>query len=194
MAAVNHEIDSDTVADLLRLSIKVEDGRRVVQPCLRHRWQTDKVGLTRSHFRLVRAGDNEAILDFEETSCTPLAGALGAVYAVAAMPEVARSPVMDSVRRGLRWHGDIGPELIQALSGQISLNGASGEALADPVGWARGMLGFDDSDGSGRPDRKLVQKRFRNALREAHPDHGAVEDNAADRIAELTEARRILLQ
>jgi hypothetical protein len=30
-------------------------------------------------------------------------------------------------------------------------------------------------------------------LREAHPDHGADDLGAADRIADLTEARRILL-
>ena len=49
------------------------------------------------------------------------------------------------------------------------------------------------SDGPNRPDRKVVQRRFRELLREAHPDHGGATDDAAKRIAELTEARRILL-
>jgi hypothetical protein len=38
-----------------------------------------------------------------------------------------------------------------------------------------------------------VQRRFRELLRAAHPDHGAAHDGAAQRIADLTEARRILL-
>jgi curved DNA-binding protein CbpA len=38
-----------------------------------------------------------------------------------------------------------------------------------------------------------VQRRFRDLLREAHPDHGGASDDAANRISELTEARRILL-
>ena len=38
-----------------------------------------------------------------------------------------------------------------------------------------------------------MQRRFRERLREAHPDHGAEIDGAAQRIADLTEARRILL-
>ena len=42
--------------------------------------------------------------------------------------------------------------------------------------------------------RAVVQQAFRDALRDAHPDHGADHDSAAQRIAELTEARRILLQ
>jgi curved DNA-binding protein CbpA len=43
------------------------------------------------------------------------------------------------------------------------------------------------------PDRSEVQQRFRDLLREAHPDHGGAHDDAAHRIAELAEARRILL-
>jgi curved DNA-binding protein CbpA len=43
------------------------------------------------------------------------------------------------------------------------------------------------------PARTDVQRRFRDLLREAHPDHGGATDDAAQRISELTEARRILL-
>ena len=38
-----------------------------------------------------------------------------------------------------------------------------------------------------------VQKRYRALVRDAHPDHGAEDDGAADRIAELSRAREILL-
>jgi DnaJ-class molecular chaperone len=42
-------------------------------------------------------------------------------------------------------------------------------------------------------ERDDVQKRFRRLLRAAHPDHGAESAGAAERIAELTEARELLL-
>jgi curved DNA-binding protein CbpA len=38
-----------------------------------------------------------------------------------------------------------------------------------------------------------VQKRFRRLVRLAHPDHGGGSAGAAERIAELTEARELLL-
>jgi curved DNA-binding protein CbpA len=42
-------------------------------------------------------------------------------------------------------------------------------------------------------DRREVQRRFRRMLRLAHPDHGGDARGAAERIAELTEARELLL-
>jgi hypothetical protein len=43
------------------------------------------------------------------------------------------------------------------------------------------------------PSAAAVQRQFREMLRVAHPDHGGDVGDAASRIAELTEARRILL-
>ena len=42
-------------------------------------------------------------------------------------------------------------------------------------------------------ERDDVQKRFRRLVRLAHPDHGAGSAGAAERIAELAEAREVLL-
>jgi curved DNA-binding protein CbpA len=42
-------------------------------------------------------------------------------------------------------------------------------------------------------DRDDVNRRFRRLLRAAHPDSGGATASAAARIAELTEARTILL-
>ena len=64
-------------------------------------------------------------------------------------------------------------------------------ALADPVGWALRTLGFDLE--AGTPERSAIQRSFRQSLIEAHPDHGGADDEAAQRIADITEARRILL-
>jgi curved DNA-binding protein CbpA len=52
------------------------------------------------------------------------------------------------------------------------------------------VLGFTAGSDLGRDD---VQRRFRRLLRLAHPDHGAESVGAADRIAELSEARALLL-
>ncbi len=43
------------------------------------------------------------------------------------------------------------------------------------------------------PVRADVLARFRRLVRHAHPDHGAAGAGAAERIAELTEARELLL-
>jgi hypothetical protein len=65
----------------------------------------------------------------------------------------------------------------------------------DPIEWALTTLGLEGArNGTGRlPDRAVIVRRFRPALREAHPDHGGAADDAAVRIDDLTEARRILL-
>ena len=65
-------------------------------------------------------------------------------------------------------------------------------AWDDPVAWAMDILGLEAEE-EARISRHAVQRRFRILLRDAHPDHGGVDTGAADRIAELTEARRILL-
>ena len=59
----------------------------------------------------------------------------------------------------------------------------------DPIVWALGVLGLPPE----ATERRAVQERFRLLLREAHPDHGGATGDAAQRIGELTEARRILL-
>jgi curved DNA-binding protein CbpA len=42
-------------------------------------------------------------------------------------------------------------------------------------------------------ERDDVQSRFRRLVRLAHPDHGAEHERAAERLAELAEARELLL-
>lgn len=44
------------------------------------------------------------------------------------------------------------------------------------------------------PTRAEIQRAFRLQLRHSHPDHGAERVGAAERIADLAEARRILLE
>ena len=56
--------------------------------------------------------------------------------------------------------------------------------------WAMEVLGVKPGMEVARDD---VQRRFRRLVRLAHPDHGAVNAGAAERIAELTDAREVLL-
>ena len=67
----------------------------------------------------------------------------------------------------------------------------SSRAMADPVGWAMGVLGLSAHDVP--PPKGTVQRGYRDALLAAHPDHGGAGDQAAQRIADIGEARRILL-
>ena len=56
--------------------------------------------------------------------------------------------------------------------------------------WAMEVLGLR---ADMEIDREDVNRRFRRMLRDAHPDSGGAAGAAAARIAELTEARTILL-
>lgn len=183
------QVDADLRGDLDRLTHQLEHGHSIPQPRLRHRFQTDHVGLNRRTHRLT--GDGERLhLDLDTSEGTsPGPQVLAAVYAAGRLPPESRGPVMRLVRRGLRWRGPVDDRLLDLVSGRGSgLVGAVGR-YADPEAWALGILGL----AGPAPDRGAVQSRFRELLRVAHPDHGGGQAQAAERIAELTEARRILL-
>ncbi len=94
---------------------------------------------------------------------------------------------MNLMRRAERWKGPVDGALISHLTGRADV--LSRDALADPVGWALSLLGFDE-----RPPRDAVQRRFRELVRVAHPDTAEAEmADPAERIAALAAARRILL-
>lgn len=181
-------LDADLLPELGQLIADLEDGRRIAQPRLRHRFQADRHGLASSTHRLVAKGDSVAF-DLALDTGTPAVHLLGAVYAAGALGATARAAAMEVVRRAVRWRGPIGPSLVAHLSG-VSGARAWSMGMADPVGWALAVLGFAGND---KPERKDLQRRFRDLLREAHPDHGGEAAAAATRIADLTEARRILL-
>jgi hypothetical protein len=187
-AAFVERIDADLQSDLVRLSYEVEQGYNIAQPRIRHRYQVDRVGLSRRVHRLV--GDGESIrFDLDDGHGTsPAPQVLGAIYAAGALAVGARPVVMDLVRRGLQWRGETDETLVDFLAGRASGGRWLSAGAADPVAWALEVLGLTDV-----PERKVVQRRFRELLRVAHPDHGAEHEGAANRIAELAEARRILL-
>lgn len=197
VAANLPHLDDDSVPELERLADELEHGRRIPQPRLRHRFQLDRVGLLRSRARLVREGTT---LEFDFAGAErarPAQRVLAAIYAAGEVAPDGRQVVFSAIRRALHWKGLAGASLIVALSG------AGGQsllaiALDDPVGWALDILGFDappppNGNTVEVPPSRRVQERFRGELRQAHPDHGGDADDAAERIAQLREARRILL-
>lgn len=190
-------IDPDLVPDLNKLMTQLEHGMRVPQPRLRYRYQTDRVGLQRTLLRL--RGEGEALwFDFEGDKASPEQLVLGAVYAAGQVKPAVRGEVMGTLRRAIRWEGAIGPDLIASLAGFSKGQAFSAYAFEHPVEWALNVLGFDEKhakvNGNGvGPTKTDVRRRFRELLMNAHPDQGGATGDAAQRIADLTEARRILL-
>ncbi len=183
------EIDEELIPDVKALTHELETGRRVPQPRLRFRLQVDTVGLDAVSHRLVGNGD---VLAFEfDDRGAPEQQILGAVYAAAALTPSLRRPIMTIIRRAITWGGPIGPELIASLSGFRGAVLGSRRAVGDPVQWALSCLGLPIA--TSAPSPKDVQRNYRERLREVHPDHGAEVEGAAQRIAELSEARRILI-
>ncbi|MDP1820115.1 MAG: hypothetical protein Q8K58_09535 [Acidimicrobiales bacterium] len=189
-------LDPDLFDDLHRLTGQLQDGQRIPQPRLRHRFQSDRIGLTRSVHRLVGEGED---LDFEfEVKGAAAQHILAAVYAAGALPLGSRAGVMDVLRKAMRWVGPLDQGFVAHLSGLDRSRGWSARAFHDPVQWALGVLQLGEivgvpSSALEVPDRDAVQRQFRELIRGAHPDHGGAIDTAAQRIADLTEARRILL-
>lgn len=181
-------LENDLADELGQLLDDLEAGRRIVQPRLRHRFQVDRHGLARTTHRLVGHGDAVELVSEGEGS--PASQVLAAAYAAGELDLVARRQVLQVVRRGARWHGEVGPRLFAHLASGDGRRMWSTASLVDPNGWALGVLGFATLE---RPPRREVQARFRSLLMAAHPDHGGTASGAAGRIADLAEARRILL-
>ena len=155
--------------------------------------QTDRIGLTRSVHILERLPNNKLHLNFESQHHAPPQFVLAAVYAAGRLDPGPRGDVMRVIRRAIGWQGDADSDdvLLGHLSSRFDRYALSSSSQADPVAWALEVLGFDAENEVPEPD--VLRKTFRNALRDAHPDVGGDTDDAAHRIAELTEARRILL-
>lgn len=198
-------LDEEQLEVLPALLLRAEDGLVVPRIALWYRLQTDVHGLDRSRHRLVDEGGRLVVeLDVH---AAPTPQVLGAVLAAAAMGETARRRSLRAIRAGVAQPGLIPePFLVRRLA-----HGVPGErpplAAAGPLGphhsadaawigvssetrWAMETLGMRAGVIVERGD---VQRRFRRLLRLAHPDHGGAHDGAAERIAELTEAREMLL-
>ncbi len=182
-------IDDDMREDLDNLLDDLERGARIAQPRLRHRFQTDRVGLQRCSYKLIASGESLSF-EFDSEKGTPAQHVLCAAYAASGFPKECVPSVMATLRKGLNWVDGSDVDLIRYLSGRSGHVALS--SVADPIGWAMSTLAMDSTELRG-PSRGDVQRAFRVQVRRAHPDHGGEDLVAAARIAELSEARRILL-
>lgn len=185
VAAHAPEIDDDLAPDVHRLLTEVERGERVAQPRLRHRFQVDRHGLARS-VHSVSGAEGQLTFEFRSQG-SPLQQVLGAIYALERLDAGARKVVAPSMRRAYRWRGPLGDAFVSAMLGG---GPSSFSAVINPTAWALDLLGFPP--GTLRPTKKEVSVRFRERIRDAHPDAGGDSKVAAQLIAELGEARRIL--
>lgn len=182
-------LDPDLRDDLDLLIDDLERRRRIPQPRLRHRFQTDSVGLGRSRHRLYRNDETGEYSISLDDADHPLPQILAAVYATGMLANEARINAFGLLWRASRWDGGSDEALLSHLQGPESFN-AFRRRRNDDFAWALAALGFRPDEA---PERGDVVRRFRDALRDAHPDHGAEVTDASLRITELTDARRILL-
>jgi hypothetical protein len=212
VVAENIEGLDDEQGELLpRLLFVARDGLTVPRIGLRYRLQTDVHGLDLSRHRILEEQGRLVVeLDVHGGAAPQV---IGAVMAAAAMGSTTRRKALRAIDAAVAQPGVIPePFLVRRL-----LHGVPSErpplAASGPLGpehgvnvspdagrwagipserrWAMEVLGLG---AEMRIDRGDIQKRFRWLLRTAHPDHGGESVGAAERIAELTEARELLLQ
>lgn len=198
-----HEEQRELLLPLVR---EAADGLSIPRIALRHRLQRDTHGLDRSRHRVV--GEQGTLVFEIDVHGAPAPQVLGAVLGAASLPPSGRGVALGAVRRVVegRWHGLAPDVVVRTLFGRDEgpppLAGVSARRPGAPpeevawIGvpadqrWAMEVLGLRAEMAIVRDD---VNRRFRRLLREAHPDHGGAKAAAAGRIAELTEARAILL-
>lgn len=199
-------------ADLLpRFLADAHEGLAVPRIALRYRLQTDVHGLDRSRHRVL-AEPRGLVIELDVHG-HPTPQVIGAVMAAAAMAPHARRIAFRAVEAAIARPG-VMPEAVTVRRLLLGVPGA--RPPAPGTSWAAG----DNGDGNGRAGSAWwgvpveqrwamdvlglragtvvesgdVQRRFRRLVREAHPDQGGAATGAAERIAELSEARELLLR
>jgi len=174
---------SDELRDRVEILLDdVERGRRIAQPRVRYRFQVDTHGLDRSRHQLHGTGERVHLEIDDHANGLPQI--LAAIYAAGRLSRPARSDVFRLMRRATRWQGEAGDDLLHYLRRGRGAAGTGSEL------WALGILAFPPGV---EPSRSEINRRFRDLVRDAHPDHGGRADEAGQRILDLTEAKRVLL-
>jgi hypothetical protein len=200
-------LDEEQLDALERFVDSARQGLTVPRLALRYRLQTDTHGLDLSRHRIVSAAvERGAVrptleLDRHSRSAPQV---IGAVMAAAELPPSGRSVAFRFIdaavaRPGVLPEGLEVRRLYEGLPGvRPAAPGAPGrtggrdgwQGIPAERRWAMEVLGLHPGLTIERDD---VQQRFRRLVRLAHPDHGAGNAGAAERIAELAEARELLL-
>ncbi|MDZ4827092.1 MAG: J domain-containing protein [Actinomycetota bacterium] len=199
-------VDEEQRELLPRLLKEADGGLAIPRIAMRHRLQHDTHGLDRSSHRMF--GEEGLLVVEIDVHGGPSPQVLGAVMAAASLPSSGRAVALGAVRRVIegRWTGLAREVEVRTVWGRDQAppplagvndwrQGAPPEeeawrGVAPDQRWAMEVLGLRSGMDIDRDD---VNRRFRRLLREAHPDHGGAKTAAAGRIAELTEARAILL-
>jgi hypothetical protein len=202
-------LDEDQADALDRL---VQIARRgnlgVPRIALRYRLQRDTHGLDLSRHRITSAavehGSMRPLLELDLHG-PPAPQVIGAIMAASQLPSSGRDTAFRFIAAAIARPGDL-PEGLEVRRRLHGLPGARppGPGTSTTVGggpddwagvpserrWAMEVLGLHAGHAIERGD---VQRRFRRLVRLAHPDHGAESIGAAERMAELAEARELLL-
>ena len=199
-------LDEEQEEMLPRLVREARDGLSVPRIALKYRLQTDTHGLDRSRHRVVREEILGIHQDVLELDCHGRAApqVIGALMAAAALPESVRMQALRAfeagmgdwrvppgmivrrLREGIPGLAPYAPGARPVFNGNDPWRGVPAERR-----WAMEVLGLRAGMGIVQSD---VQARFRRLARLAHPDHGASPEGAAERLAELAEARETLLR
>jgi hypothetical protein len=208
-------LDEDQLEALGRFVDVARKGALTVpRIALRYRLQRDTHGLDRSRHRIVSAdverGSVRPILELDLHG-RPAPQVIGALMAGSRLPPSGRSVVFRFVDAALARPGVLpeGLEVRRRSEGLPGMRppgpgtttvgasfdgGSSGRdewtGVPSERRWAMEVLGLHADHAIERDD---VQKRFRRLVRLAHPDHGGESVGAAERMAELSEARELLL-
>ena len=205
-------LDEEQLDALDRLVNVARRGITVPRIALRYRLQRDTHGLDLSRHRITSAaverGSMRPVLELDlHGPAAPQV--IGALMAASQLPPAGRSVAFRFVDAAVARPGTL-PEGLDVRRLYEGLPGVRPPAPGtttrvgvgtDPDGpdwlgipserrWAMEVLGLHAGHAIERDD---VQKRFRRLVRLAHPDHGAGSAGAAERIAELSEARELLL-
>jgi hypothetical protein len=201
-------LDEDQLEMLPNLLHDAREGLHVPRLAMRYRLQTDTHGLDRSRHRIIGEESNgsgrQVVLELD---CHGRAApqVIGAVMAAATLPTSARPVALRAIDAALRSGALPEGVVVRRLS-----EGVPGLAPFAPGARPVARANSDDLWGGVPSERRWamevlglragmvvelddVQARFRRLARLAHPDHGASPEGAAERLAELAEARALLL-
>ena len=145
VAADLGDVDLDLREEFLGLVDDLELGRRVPQPRLRHRFQTDVVGLDRSRHKLTGHPGDDLFGDvrFElEGHGRPVPQILGAAYAAARLHGDARPGVFAAIRKAALWRAGPGPALVTLLTDLTKVPPPWWRRFSTDERWALEVLGF----------------------------------------------------
>jgi hypothetical protein len=198
-------LDDEQMELLPKLLDDARTGLHVPRIALRYRLQTDVHGLDRSRHRVL--GEDGRVVVELDVHGAAVPQVLGAVLAVGTMSASSREAAIRAIRAAVehRFRFPDGvllrrlefgvPQEAPPLAGTQWKRGRPREedawtGIPSERRWAMEVLGLR---GGMTLDRDDISRRFRRLLRDAHPDHGGARAEAAERIAELTEARDLLM-